>query len=333
MPDYSVNFKGYSGTYRVNIGGSASNSACNVYRLMDTNKFIKAVNGVSLQTIFTDVGSAVYTLRSYPFDASKLPSYGWGRYYIPFHLLNTSLVDVGGVQDAPRLFSFPASLFDGRSGSPTYKILSSARRFGDAQIYIPYIGFTPIDLNDLYEHVLKVCYTIDLATGNTAVTLLSDDVIVEVINGTIGEDHSFANTNAAQMFKQNLATGASLVAGAAATALSGGSMVGIAAGLAGGVINAAANTIDRVNRGQIGGAGLGRSGPQFPYIMVRIWDEDPARLRQFAALHGRPLEQVRRLDRLTGYTEFSEIHLDGLGTALEAEKDEIRSLLQEGVIL
>lgn len=335
MAEFEIN-KGPSSTLRYSFPGGPYNASCNVYRLGDKNKFVQKINAINVTTIFNDVGSAIYALRSYPFNISFLLSSGggWGRSRFPINILNTRLTEYGDdAYIAPRIFTFQSALFDGREGSKIFNALSSARRFGDAQIYLPYIGYTPLDLSDLRGHVLRVWYTVDIATGNTTATLDSDDVTIMVINGTLGEDHFYANTNAAQLFKQNLATGASLVAGAAVTAASGGSLVGVGGALIGGAIGIAANTTSRVSRGQIGGSGLGRSGPQIPFIMVRVWEENQTRLQQFAALHGRPLEQVRRLDRLTGYTEFNEVHLDTLSDALEAEKDEIRSLLQEGVIL
>ena len=50
-------------------------------------------------------------------------------------------------------------------------------------------------------------------------------------------------------------------------------------------------------------------------------------------LCGRPLQEVKQLDSLTGYTEISDVHLEGFDGATYGEIATLNSLLKSGIIL
>lgn len=310
-----------AGTQTISI---PSNSACNVYELINLYNFVEELNGISISTIFTDAAQAVYAIRQYPFILSR-----WRNDLAKINIYNTKLNADGFV--LPRLVSFPVCEFDGRFGTSIWEELNNYRAYGDAQLFLPYIGFTSISVSDLHTHLLRVFYTIDLATGECSANIESDGVVVSVVNGTIGEDCFFANTNAAQLFKQNLTTGTATVAGTVASVAAGNYVGAAAAGVAG-VASIAMNQVERTNRGQIGSAGVGRSGPQTAYIVIECYRQSEPNMQQFASLRGRPLERAVSLSGLSGYSEFADVHLN-VPNALEDEKAELEGLLKSGVIL
>lgn len=308
----------------------SSNSACNVYKLREDDpywldRFVQSINAITWTTIFNDVAEAIYAIRLYPFMITD----NWVEKYnelIPVY--NTGLQPGG--DKIKRQICFRHATFDCRRATAIYERLKNARTFGDAQIFLPYIGFSHIDLSDFYGHVVYVYYAVDLASGECSVMLESDNTIVSIINGKIGEDCFYANTNAAQLFRQNLVTGTAAAAGAIAH-VAAGDYVGAASTAAAGVGKIAANQVDHVARGQIGSSGVGRNGAQGAYIIIECYDPNED-LTEFASLRGRPLERATSLSGLSGYTEFADVHLN-VPNALEDEKAELESLLKSGVIL
>lgn len=323
----------------VSIQSMNGNAACNVYAIDSSDPYwvksvIRALNSVNVTTIFNDVGAAVYALRTYPFDIE----YKWYANYRPdgtpayedIRIYNTDIA--ASAYPIKRQICFRHAVFDCRYGSVAYQQLKNARTFGGAQIYLPYIGFVPLDLTNLYNHRLVVYYSIDLATGECGVALEIEPELttIAIVNGRIGEDSMFANSNAAQVFRQNLVTGTSAAVGSA-TQFEFGNYVGAVGTAVKGVGDMIMNNITSTNRGQIGSSNVGRNGPQTAYILIECYDPNE-NLTEFSEMRGRPLERVMHISNLSGYTEFSDVHLY-TPNALKDEKDELESMLKSGVIL
>lgn len=304
------------------------NTSCNVTRLQSTEPFVTNINSATMpQNIFNDTAEAIFSFRSYPFpptltfdvaETNKVP------------IFNTS-IPCRPAWKSDRIVSFEHCEFNGRYPGAIWSTIKNARYFGDVQIYLPYLGFTHLELSELFEHLVRVFYSVDLASGETTVYITSDGVIVSAINTKIGDDLFFGNTNAAQQFKQNLATGIQTAAGTVVNLVSG-NYVGAGATAAGGVSTIALNQTTQIARGQIGTASTARCGPTVAFIEIECYDPSELGKTTFASLRGRPLERPMQLYELSGYTEFSDVHLN-VPNALEDEKAELESLLKSGVIL
>ena len=290
---------------------------CNVYSLVYPDDVATEINQISFTTIFTDVSSAIYSWRTYPFS---LPQ----RNAEKIRVCNSQMSRAVGFRQS-RIIKLRLATFDGASSR--YKnLLSTQRRFLNAQLYIPYIGFIPFDMSHLWDNVV-----IDLVTGHADAYVTVDDVVVSIANGRIGEDVFYGQSNVAQIARNTALTGLTAGVGAIASAATGN-----IPGLVGSVLSgttAIASQQENVRRGSVGTSSSARSAPQTPYILIEYAEENAIYLRDFASMRGRPCEKVVRIGDMSGFTRFSEIHTDGLGAATASEQEEIVTLLREGVIL
>lgn len=213
-------------------------------------------------------------------------------------------------------------------------------------LWLPYIGFTPLDVDLVMGKNIAVDYAIDIVTGDcSAFVKIVETVdprpvgfealngeIIQTLNGRMGLEIPVNASNRNDIAKNVLATGFSLAGGAVVAAATGGVGAGVAAGLVTGTVT---NTLTgmqmHVQKGQLGNGFAFWTAPQVPYLIIsRPIPDEPS---YYAHTFGRPSARGATLGNLTGFTKVNDVHLEGFGTATTDELAEIEAALREGVIL
>ena len=191
-----------------------------------------------------------------------------------------------------------------------------------------------VDTDEFMGQTLSIRYDVDVVTGDCLCSVsgsraggMSTILYQYAGNCSVEIPVSAANYNA------RISAGLGLVGsavGIAAAAATGGMTAPLAATA---VASTAANVLSGKTRVERSGALAGSAawmGPLKPYlILVQPTQCLPDGQASFT---GYPSYITAAVGDLTGYTEFAEIHLEGIA-ATDAEKAEIEQILRTGVIL
>lgn len=225
-----------------------------------------------------------------------------------------------------------------------------------AEIYLPYCGYQPLDVNAIMDKYVSVQYCIDYMTGMCSVYVWSYDDVIQS-NGRIVYQTDFkiavdvpysfdsAGINerqsalAAIKGSINAITGGVVGAGAGSNGGIGGAIAG---GIVGTVKGGASGLEDWYKAAapylQSGGTASGswtHTVEDFtPHIILAYKQPVDYSVDTFKKYRGtKVFKPVEDLTDCYGYTQVFDVHLEGFGTATADELDSIRNLLASGIIL
>lgn len=193
-----------------------------------------------------------------------------------------------------------------------------------AELYLPYCGIHPIDIDDVMGKAVKVVYHVDILTGACVAYVKCGDSVLYSYIGQCASSIPVSGSDWTNMIN-GIINASTAIGSMAAT---GGLTAPMAAST---IATTAVNTIKpSIERsGSLSGTG-GIMGNQVPYlILTRPRQALPELQNQFS---GYPSFISSYLGDLIGYTEVDSIHLEGI-PATGAELNEIESILKGGVIL
>lgn len=197
--------------------------------------------------------------------------------------------------------------------------------YTQVEIYLPFIGVRPLSADDVMNKDVHLIYNIDLLSGACiAFILVNENVLYQFIGQCscsvpiTGNDWT------------NVINGVLGIAGAIGTTVATGGMttpkaISMVPALASSVVSSK----PRVEKsGSLSGMG-GMLGVFSPYLIITRPNQAlPAGQNKF---QGYPSFITRTLGTLSGFTRVSDVHLEGF-TCTDAEKTEIKQLLEQGVI-
>lgn len=192
-----------------------------------------------------------------------------------------------------------------------------------AELYLPYIGIRPIDIDDIMKKTISVVYHIDILSGACVAFVKCADSVLYSFIGQCSESIPITGND-----------WTNVVNGVLSAAVSIGSMVATGGASAPLAVPALASTAVNSMKPQVekSGAMSGAGGMlaiQKPYlILTRPKQALPKDQNKFV---GYPSFITRSLSSVEGYTEIESVHLEGIG-GTEQEISEIESLLKSGVI-
>lgn len=220
------------------------------------------------------------------------------------------------------------------------------------QIWLPYIGYRDLPVDEIMDTQLHVKYRVDCLTGD-CVAFVSTGVVSEIgpqiprviaqFYGNCGVRVPFGSVS----FDSAVAASINLVGAAATMGLSSGAgsvMQGSEGGTAvdegfsspssAGLVNAAIGVVSglkpNVQKGGAAGASTGYMSIQTPYLIRRIPRQNlPS---NFMALKGYPSNIGGKLSDFTGLAVVDDIQLNDI-PAMEDERREIMKWLTGGVII
>lgn len=195
------------------------------------------------------------------------------------------------------------------------------------EIYLPFIGTKPLNIDDIMGHTIHVVYNIDLLSGACCAVIESAR---RVLYQFIGQCSCSVPVTGRDM--TNLINGILSVVGAGAgTFVATGGNPGLSGASAiGALASNVAKSKPKVEKsGSMGSMG-GMLGVRCPYLIItRPRQALPTAQNRYT---GYPSFITCVLGTLVGYTEVYKVHLGDI-PATDAEKAEIETLLMNGVIL
>lgn len=200
-----------------------------------------------------------------------------------------------------------------------------------AKLYLPFIGFVPVRPEWFQSDTLKVDYRFNIIDGSFTVYVRSGGRYVN--NGdTTGTIVGQYSGNACVHLPITGVTYASMVSGLV------GAAGGMAAATGSGAIAAAATSAigAATTHGDIAQSNAYTSSAAFlscrkPFLMIERPVSDYS--KNFQHEVGLPANVYAKLGDVPGFVKMENVHVDGISGATSAEKEEIRRLLANGVIV
>lgn len=190
-----------------------------------------------------------------------------------------------------------------------------------ATIFLPFIGFKPLDLNQVMGKTLKIDYVFDLITGAVKSLLFSDNIYVQSYDGNAGLDIPITSSNRAQIEAGYITGALGVVAEIASGDIAGAAMKGL---------GTAMSQYHYQTQGSYSPNCAWYETRKCYIIMDRPTSQTPS---TYAHNIGFPCELSFNLGNLSGFTIVEQgIDLSGI-PCTETERKEILSLLTSGIFL
>ena len=208
-------------------------------------------------------------------------------------------------------------------------------------VFIPYVGYVPLDIDAFMGHSVGLKYKVDLCTGEAIAFLMLDDRVWQQYHCNLLIRIPLSAANYASMWQSLLGltatlAGAGITAGAASGAATAGEAakmtnkaVGQAAGAASDIMTSGATKpiIQKSNNLGVNASMLAKK--EGCVILERANVARPTNQNKFI---GYPSYINSKLSSLSGYTRVSSIHL-GIVGATARELAEIEMTLKNGVVI
>ena len=222
--------------------------------------------------------------------------------------------------------------------SPINEIFGDFRDYSlvNAHLYLFGVGIMPFDYKTWLGTNLIIKATLDTRAHTIKYFLFSDDKLIQTIDATIGMDVVITGSDNAQRLsalKQattDMAGGILNMGISVATA----NPIGLASNLFSTAksFNESSNIKGEkpniISSGTVS-SGCDFSAPMYPYIIFEIQQSEiPSNLHD---IYGYPANYYGRLGECSGYTIIDDIRL--VSSATEREKERIKALLSEGIIM
>ena len=198
-------------------------------------------------------------------------------------------------------------------------------------IYLPYIGYRQIDIDDFMAGKIRVRYQCDILTGDCVAEIYSEgkgkSKLMYTFNGNISYNVPLSGANYLQYYL-------SIVSGIGSVA------TGVAQGIGGnplGGIGAAASGVGQIltSKPAYGRSGsLGSAAGYLSYRRPFLVRKSPINTtaKNLAQESGYISNKGQKIGDYSGFTKCAAVVLDGI-TATKSELEEIETLLKEGVII
>lgn len=206
-------------------------------------------------------------------------------------------------------------------------------------LFLPYVGFVPLDPNVYVGHSLKVEMAFDVMTHNIRYYLFCDDVVTDRVDGSVGYNIPITGTDMVNKARSNLSGLKNMIEGSAEAL--------------GGAWKSATDVTAMATNMGIGGLGKVTSGAlemaQYPkqiirgdisssmniydinYVYLKITEKQSIYPPEIRQIYNNPCYVVGAISNLHGYCEIENIQLKSNCT--ESEYNEILNLLKGGVII
>lgn len=186
------------------------------------------------------------------------------------------------------------------------------------------IGIQQLSTEDIIGSNVAVNYVVDVYTGSCLC-----NITVTKPNGVSKILYTFSGNCAVQypLTGSNLSAIVSgFVNGAMAGSNVGGLAGAVVGGLAGGYSGGAS-----IQRSNSFGTNAGAMGYKKPYIIVSRKIPDDA--VNYNTFYGHPANKSVVLNMCNGYTRVKSVHVENIPNSTDEERNEIETLLKQGVII
>lgn len=207
---------------------------------------------------------------------------------------------------------------------PFYDAYVDFEPYTTCTIFLPYIGYQALSMDDIMGRSVHVVYRVDLVTGSCCAYILCNNVVMYSFAGACSSNIPVSGQNFQAMAQSIINVATSGITAARREGGDAGSSMLSSAG------SAVTSMKAEVSRSGSVSANAGMLGPQKPYLIFKIPRTClPKGQNKFM---GYPAYVTFKLSELSGFTVIDEIILKNC-KCTEEEKSEIIELLKGGVIL
>lgn len=191
-------------------------------------------------------------------------------------------------------------------------------------IFLPYIGVRSLQVDDIIGKTISIRYNVDVLSGAAVASIMCQNSVLYTYNCNISMEIPVTQSSYGPLYQSILQSAGAVLSGYGAAGAPG------AAGAAiGSAINVAMSKQHSISRGGNISGNFGCMAHFYPYLIIHRPKQSLA--AGFNHFKGKPSNITTTLSSISGYTEIESIHLDGI-KCTQAERDEIRALLFNGVI-
>lgn len=197
----------------------------------------------------------------------------------------------------------------------------------EVDIYIPFVGFLPLDIDDCMGKTLTLSYNIDMLTGSGIALLKCENSVLYAKPVNVAVNIPLTGSSKAQLYTGLMSVATTAVTGALVSGPAGA----VIGGAAGAISTAATKTHSQVDRSGNLSANTGVLGDMTAYIVIHRPTQSLP--KDFKTFTGYTSNITSGLAQCKGYTEIEYVHLTGISGATDTELAEIEQLLKNGVII
>lgn len=196
--------------------------------------------------------------------------------------------------------------------------------YSTIHLFIAYYGFIQLDPSVVMGKTIRVYAILNINDGSVTFVISADNKLIQTFDSKMGVLFTMGSSSAIQSL-------INITKGFTAGAVAGGLTGSVAGVVVGGTIGALSNAQMNYNKGTLNNASSSFNNNQNLYLYIETtkgYYPDG-----FSSLYGKPLNNTKPLNTLTGFTKIKEIHLENFNNASSSELNEIEELLKQGVIL
>ena len=191
-----------------------------------------------------------------------------------------------------------------------------------ALLYLPFIGYVPIDINKIMGTTISIKYHVDIVTGDCVAFVQSDDQLVLIRNGNMKTHIELSSSNNIERYKAFAQLVGATVTSSVSPISSGEVALSSALTVAmGKPIYETAGNFSSTS---------GLMSPRYAFIVYSRPNQ--CLPKKYKSFNGYPSFITSKLADLSGFTSVNQVHLEGIN-ATDEELTEIEDLLKKGVIL
>ena len=195
------------------------------------------------------------------------------------------------------------------------------------RLYLPFIGIVPLDTADVMRGAVTVVYHVDVITG---ACLAEVKVSRDSGGGTLYQyagDAAVRYPISSGSYMGVVSGVLGVVGGIASAVMTGGASAPLAAGaVASGIANA---KTDVQHSGSFAG-NAGAMGGKKPYLIIER--PQTAVASGYSAYQGTGANAVHKVSAMSGYFRMTDVHVDNVARASAEELEQIRTMIERGVI-
>lgn len=195
--------------------------------------------------------------------------------------------------------------------------------YTQVEIFIPFVGFRNLQIEDIQGLTLSMKYHVDVLTGDCVAYLKCGQSVLYSWTGNCLA-HIPCTANSSDLLAKNISA-----VGAVGLGLATGNPASAAAGAMAGAVNTATAKNHVQRSGDVAGS-PGLMSEFTPYLVFHRPKQSLA--KNYNQFKGYPANITYKLSTLQGYTEVEHVHLTGI-KATDTELQEIEDLLKSGVII
>lgn len=194
-------------------------------------------------------------------------------------------------------------------------------------LYLPFIGIVELDTSDVMRGTINIKYHVDVLTG----ACLAEINVTR--DGAGGNIYTYSGNCAVQY---PISSGSYMGIIASITSVAGSIIGSIATGgamapMVAGAVNGALHAHTSVKHSGSFSGNAGAMGNKKPYLIISR--PQTAMADNYEHFTGHPSNSKVLIGEATGFIRCKEVHVENIPNATEKEKDQIESLLKNGVIL